>query len=298
MHRLAGFTGLPAQILKIVFMALVDATLVAMFFASLQKHGGLLTVVIAIVFAALNIVYFSPRSVPLKFLLPGLILLITFVVVPVAYTIQMSAFNYRTGNEISKSDALTQIMARGLQPDAANTTFDLVMGRSDGQLAGLITNQTDHVTSIATMKGLTPVAAADIQMSNGKVSGAKGFTPLTPDEAANLDATISATKFPDGKGSFISPQGDAAVLLSESYVYDSQKNTITDSTNGEVYKDNGVGNFASVKDSTRLLEPGWKAFNYFRNYTHLFTDPAVRGPFIGVFIWTTVFAFTTVIMMF
>jgi arabinogalactan oligomer/maltooligosaccharide transport system permease protein len=138
MHRLAGFTGLPAQILKITFMAITDAILVAMFFASLQKHGGLLTIVIAIIFAALNIVYFSPRSVPLKFLLPGLILLITFVVVPVAYTIQMSAFDFRTGNEISKSEALSQIMARGLQPDAANTTFDLVMGRVGGtNLLGL-----------------------------------------------------------------------------------------------------------------------------------------------------------------
>ena len=113
MHRLAGFTGLPAQILKIVLMALADASLVAMFFASLAKHGGLLTVVIAIIFIALNIVYFSPRSVPLKFLLPGLILLVTFVIVPVAYTIQMSAFNYRTGNEISRSDAIQQIILHG-----------------------------------------------------------------------------------------------------------------------------------------------------------------------------------------
>jgi arabinogalactan oligomer/maltooligosaccharide transport system permease protein len=298
MHRLAGFTGLPAQILKIVFMALADASLVAMFFASLAKHGGLLTVVIAIIFIVLNIVYFSPRSVPLKFLLPGLILLVTFVVVPVAYTIQMSAFNYRTGNEISQPDALTQIMAQGLQPDAANTSYDFIIGRVDGKLAGLVTNQADNSSSLATTAGMQPLAAADVVSTGGKVTGAKGFTPLTPDEAANLDSTISTLKFPDGNGSFISPQGDVAILLKQSYIYDSKKKTITDTINGDVYKDNGVGNFADVKDSTRLLQPGWKAFNYFQNYTHLFTDPAVRVPFIGVFIWTTVFAFTTVIMMF
>ena len=298
MHRLAGFTGLPAQILKIVLMALADASLVAMFFASLQKHGGLLTVVIAIIFIVLNIVYFSPRSVPLKFLLPGLILLVTFVVVPVAYTIQMSAFNYRTGNEISQPDALTQIMAQGLQPDAANTSYDFIIGRVDGKLAGLVTNQADNSSSLATTAGMQPLAAADVVSTGGKVTGAKGFTPLTPDEAANLDSTISTLKFPDGHGSFISPQGDVAILLKQSYIYDSKKKTITDTINGDVYKDNGVGHFADVKDSTRLLQPGWKAFNYFQNYTHLFTDPAVRVPFIGVFIWTTVFAFTTVIMMF
>ena len=298
MHRLAGFTGLPAQIAKIIFMAIADAALVAMFFASLSKHGGLLTIVIASIFIVTNIVYFSPRTVPLKFLLPGLILLITFVVVPVAYTIQMSAFNYRTGNEISQPEALKQIMSQGLQPDAANTSFDFLVGRVDGKLVGLITNQADHTSAIATESGVTPLAPADVKIIDGRVVGASGFTALTPDEAANLDSTISNLKFPDGHGAYISPQGDSAILLTQTYLYDKKKGTITDTLSGEVFKDNGVGNFANTKDSHQLLQPGWKAFNTFANYTHLFTDPVVRGPFIGVFVWTTIFAFTTVIMMF
>lgn len=298
MHRLAGFTGLPAQVMKIAMMAIADASLLAMFFASIAKHGGLLTAVITIIFLVTNFVYFSPRLIPFKFLLPGIILLVTFVVIPVAYTIQMSAFNYRTGNEISQPEAVKQILARGLQPDAANTTFDFVAGRISGKVGGLLTNQTDHLIFLATTDGLTPVAPADAQISQGKTVGAKGFTPLTPDEAANLDATITALKFPDGHGSFIAPQGDVAVLLTESYKYDPVKATITDTVSGNIYKDNGDGNFANVKDSTQLLEPGWKAFNNFGNYTHLFTDPRVRAPFIGVFIWTTAFAFITVVMMF
>ena len=265
MHRLAGFTGLPAQIAKIIFMAIADAALVAMFFASLSKHGGLLTIVIAIIFIVTNIVYFSPRTVPLKFLLPGLILLITFVVVPVAYTIQMSAFNYRTGNEISQPEALKQIMSQGLQPDAANTSFDFLVGRVDGKLVGLITNQADHTSAIATESGVTPLAPADVKIIDGRVVGASGFTALTPDEAANLDSTISNLKFPDGHGAYISPQGDSAILLTQTYLYDKKKGTITDTLSGEVFKDNGVGNFANTKDSTQLLQPGWKAFNYFRN---------------------------------
>jgi len=298
MHRLAGFTGLPAQILKIIFMALTDAFLLAMFFASLAKHGGLLTIVISIIFLITNIVYFSPRSIPFKFLLPGLVLLVTFVVVPVAYTIQMSTFNYRTGNVISQPDAIKQIMARGLVPDAANTSFDFLAGRSNGALAGLLTNQADHSVYIGTANSLIPVPASDVQSQAGKTIGAKGFTLLTPDEAASLDSSITALKIPDGRGAFISPQGDAAVLLTENYKYDSKAATITDLTSGVIYKDNGVGNFVNEKDPNQRLEPGWKAFNNFGNYTHLFTDPVVRGPFIGVFIWTTIFAFVTVIMMF
>ena len=90
MYRLAGFTGLKAQIFKISFMAIIDALLIWMFFASMAKEdSSTLSAVIAAIFFFTNLIYFAKFTLPLKFLLPGLILLITFVVVPVAYTIDV-----------------------------------------------------------------------------------------------------------------------------------------------------------------------------------------------------------------
>jgi arabinogalactan oligomer/maltooligosaccharide transport system permease protein len=42
------------------------------------------------------------------------------------------------------------------------------------------------------------------------------------------------------------------------------------------------------------LEPGWRAPIWFSNYAKLITDSHVRGPFIKVFIWTVIFALSTV----
>ena len=40
MYRLAGFTGLKAQIFKIAFMSIIDALLLWMFFASMAKEDS------------------------------------------------------------------------------------------------------------------------------------------------------------------------------------------------------------------------------------------------------------------
>ncbi|MEI6216309.1 MAG: ABC transporter permease subunit [Actinomycetes bacterium] len=300
MNRLAGFTGLPAQIFKICFIAIIDAILVAMFFASTHKHATSLAIVIALVAFGTNFVYFAKFTLPFKFLFPGLVLLVVFVVVPILYTISMSAFNYKTGNEISKGQAITQLLQTGLAPDAANTSYDMVLGKKNGDWAALLTEQSSQQVYLGTQSGTTKLEKGTYSLNGIGVAGkAPGFVPLTAEQTASADSVIGALKFPLGNGQFIAPQSaDVAVLLTQSLVYDQQTDTFTNTTLKRTYKDNGDGNFANIADKTEKLSPGWRAFNNFRNYTHLFSDPTVRGPFIGVFIWTVSFAFLTVIMMF
>jgi len=248
MNRLAGFTGLPAVIAKIAFMAIIDAFLITMFFAATHKHSSILAAVIVFFFVSANIVYFARFTLPLKFLLPGLLLLITFVVVPVVYTVSMSGFNYKTGNEISKEQAIIQLQANGLTSDADNTAYDMVLGKKDGAWAALLTNQASGEVLFATEKSVINVDAKQYTKDQyGIARGYPGLTPIDPQIAANDEATISALKFPLGDGKFISPQAlDVAVLLVQSYIYDKKTDTIHDLSSGAIYKDNGLGNYANV----------------------------------------------------
>ncbi len=301
MYRLAGFTGLRAQIFKIAFMAIIDAVLVSMFFASLAKeNASTLSTVIAVIFLVANFVYFAKFTLPFKFLLPGLILLITFVVVPVIYTIQMSGYQYKTGNEISKSDAIIQIKANGLSmPDDA-ITFDMVLGSYKGKPAALLTSQVDGVVSLATEEKVSPLSSGSYTVNDyGVASTYEGFEAYTPEYAANNEAAIINLKFPTRLGRFIAPQGlDVASELTQTLSYDAKTDTFKDIVDGTIYKDNSRGNYADTQDPNHVLTPGWRAWNVFENYTHLLTDPNVRGPFLGVFVWTITFATTTVILMF
>lgn len=301
MYRLAGFTGLRAQIFKIAFMSIIDALLIWMFFASMAKEdSSTLSGVIAVIFFITNLIYFAKFTLPFKFLIPGLILLVTFVVVPVIYTVQMSGYQFKTGNEISKADALPQIEANGLALDELAPTFDLVLGKKDGQWAALFTSQIDQSVLLSTEKVSQVLPEGSFTRDEfGVARSTPGFEPITEDFAANNEDSIINLRFPYQDGSFISPQGiDIAAVLTQSLVYDKAKDTFTNTLDGTVYVDNKRGNYAAQGDPTNTLTPGWRAWNNFENYTKLFSDPNVRGPFIGVFIWTISFALISVLMMF
>jgi arabinogalactan oligomer/maltooligosaccharide transport system permease protein len=301
MYRLAGFTGLKAQIFKIAFMSIIDALLIWMFSASMAKEdSSTLSAVIAVIFILTNLVYFAKFTLPLKFLLPGLVLLVAFVVVPVVYTVQMSGYQYKTGNEISKADALPQIEANGLVLDDLAPTFDLVLGKVNGEWAGLLTSQVDQSVLLSTEEKSTVLPAGSFTADEfGIARQADGFDPITEEFAADNEESVIGLKFPYKDKSFIAPQGfDIAAVLTQTLVYDKDADTFTDSNSGVVYENNGRGNFAAQGDPGNTLTPGWRAFNSFENYTKLFTDPNVRGPFIGVFIWTVSFAVISVMMMF
>lgn len=300
MIKFAGFRGTPALIFKMLIIGFSDAILVSMLFAALAKNQIVIAAFIVMVLLVINFVYFSKRTMPFKFLAPGILLLVTFVVVPIFYTVAMSGFAFKTGNEISKQDALIQLIDSGITADAESTSFDIVIGRFDGALAALATNQITGEVGIATEKSYTRLNAGQFTLNEyGVADTTNGFLPLSETQAANADSVISTIKFPLGDGYFLAPQGlDVAVRVTQALVYDKKTDTIQNIIEGKSFKDNGRGNYANVDNSEEKIEPGWRAYNNFDNYLNLFSDPAVRGPFLKVFVWTFVFAFTTVLMMF
>jgi len=299
-NRFSGFTGTIALLTKIIFMAAIDALLLAMFFAALHKHSGVLELAIAVVGTATNFVYFSKRTMPFKFMLPGMILLVLFVVIPVAYTVEMSFFNYQSGNIISKDGAITQLVNNGLIPDTANTSYDMVLGTENGRFSALLTNPVVHQSYVANETSVLTLTPGEFTAnSKGDAVGFPGFNAYSPDQEANLDSMITGAKFPLPNGNFIQPQDtSSASLLTQSVRLNKNTGILTNSVTGKSYRDNGGGNFANVNNPKEVLYPGWKAFSKFQNYAHLLTDPTIRGPFIGVFVWTFVFASITVVLMF
>jgi arabinogalactan oligomer/maltooligosaccharide transport system permease protein len=70
-----------------------------------------------------------------------------------------------------------------------------------------------------------------------------------------------------------------------------------------VYVDGGQGNFINPDDPEDFgpfsaMQTGWRSVNFPDNFTNLFTEERLRTPFIGVFIWTIVFAFMAVFTSF
>jgi arabinogalactan oligomer/maltooligosaccharide transport system permease protein len=296
-YKLVGLRGPLALFLKYGFLGAADAALIWLISAAINKSSLIIAGVVTAALIFLNYSFITKGFIPLKFLSVGLIFFAIFVVTPTGYTILMSTYNFKTGNEIAKEAALREIINNGIVADAEGTAYDLFLGKtSNGKYAGILENQVTRELLYADESSVRPVAETEITRDiSGYITGANGITTLTDEEFANEDAVITALRFPLGDGSYAAPQGsDVAARLIQSVVYDPVTDQLENTELGITYVDNGNGNFVAKDDPTTRLDPGWRAYSGFDNFKSLFLDEKLRNPFIKVFIWTIAFAFLSV----
>ena len=296
-YKLVGLRGPLALFLKYGFLGAADAALIWLISAAINKSSFIIAGVVTAALIFLNYSFITKGFIPLKFLSVGLIFFAIFVVTPTGYTVLMSTYNFKTGNEIGKEAALREIINNGIIADAEGTAYDLFLGKtSNGRYAGILENQITRELLYADESSVRPLAETEITRDiSGYITGANGITTLTDEEFANQDATITALRFPLGDGSYAAPQGsDVAARLIQSVVYDPVTDQLENTELGITYIDNGNGNFVAKDDPTTRLDPGWRAYSGLDNFKSLFLDEKLRNPFIKVFIWTIAFAFLSV----
>jgi len=294
------FRGNFALVLKIIILAGVTAILSLLAQSAIASGEMAIGVFLIISIVALNFTYFTKISIPLKFFVPGILLFIAFVIAPILFTVLMSTFNYQTGNYISKDAAIEQVLIRGVEPDANQTTFDLVSGKvADGSNAILVSDIANQKFFLSTENEITTLDVGQLTINEyGVATTAPGFTELSADELATNDAYSKIRyKYLDGYYVVIEAQGVGAVFR-QALAYDEKSDTMKNLQTGEIYVDNNRGNFVLEGSPETILTPGWRAPVWFENYTKLVTDERVRTPLIKVFIWTVVFASLTVLSTF
>jgi len=256
---------------------------------------------LALAVLAMNYVYLtSKRTVPFKFFLPGTLFLIAFVIAPIIFTVVMSSYNYKTGNIISKEEAIERVSALGIEPDESGTTFDIKVGKANsGDWAILVSDINNNRYFLSTQANITDIPISDLTLNEFQVATeAPGFNPLSAD-VLSQDEAYSKVKYKySGEYFIIADQPVVGAVFRQTLRYLADSDTYVNLQNGQVYSDNGRGNYANPSDKSQFLEPGWRAPNWFSNYAKLVTDDKVRGPFIRVFIWTVIFAVLTVLTSF
>ncbi len=287
-------------VVKILLLGIFSSVLGFMAFMALLGGEWLISLVLIAVIIFGNYIYLSKKPVAAKFFYPGTIFLVIFLVVPIGYTGFMSTQLFKTGNLISKAEAVTQLNAVGLTPADSGVTYDMVVGRYQGNLAVLLTNQLDGTVSLGFQNELRALSEGEYELGElGYAQNADGFLVIDLANEPNAEQILSEIKVPVGNDVFIAPQGfDFAAEMIETFRYDPATNTLVDVSTGFVWVDNGAGNFVNPDDPEEKLFPGWRAQNSGQNYLALFLDPRLNGPFVSVFIWTISFSILTMITMF
>lgn len=299
-----GIRGTKALLLKYFLLAILDSVaiwIIAMLFAQGSTIAGLVTAVSVL---GLNILYLGNRAIPAKYIVPGTITMLAFSVIPIIYTVYIAFTNYSNGHVYDKAAAIERITTDGYI-DVQD--YLLALARDpNGDLVYVLAKQNFDTAEIEQSFIGRPTGLEEL--STPLVFDEENFILLAPDgfeQIADGDSSVDPArdffKIDLDDGTYIVADSFTTAWQRKTrYAYDEANNVMLDVQNDITYVDNGRGSFETADESAEFvkLEPGWIAPVGMGNFARIATDENIRTPFIRVFIWTVVFALSTVLLTF
>jgi arabinogalactan oligomer/maltooligosaccharide transport system permease protein len=280
-------------VVKLVLVALVDALgLYGVLAAAAVGSWGIVAfLVLALV--AVNWVYFSRRMLPGKYLVPGLLFLLVYQLFVMAYTGYVSFTNYGDGHNSTKADAIEAIQVQTERRVEGSPSYEVtVLARGD-ELALAVVDDGD-VRVGTPEQPLEEVEGA--QTDGDRVTGVPGYDVLGLAQIAQQQGALTDLRVPvsddASEGSLRTQDGSTGYVYTPGVAYDEATDTFTDLGSGTVYTPSRYGTF-TAEDGSRLT-PGWRVNVGFENYTAMFSDPRLSGPFLTILAWTVAFAVLSV----
>ena len=289
----------PGFFVKLVLMMLIDALgIYGMFTAYMVKSWAVLAV-LAVLLVAVNWVYFSKRTIPAKYLVPGMVFLLIYQVFVMGYTGYVSFTNYGQGHNSTKEDAVASILkaAEKRAPGARNVPAAVLDGNSKMALAIV-----DPATGgIQVGDSDTPFHEAKGTVSAGAITEVDGYKVLTLNEVLQRQTEVFKLNVPvsadPDDGRYKSEDGSTAYLAKSRYSYDEAADTLTDTKSGTVYTANKkIGAFVDADGNQ--IDPGWRVYVGFDNYMNMFARGDLAAPFLKALLWSFVFAAVSVLSTF
>ncbi len=335
-HRLQRANG-RAFWIRSVAVAVFDA-LAIWLIANLAANGSWAVMTLLIVALALiNWAYLNPRAQASRWLTPGLVLMVIFVLYPVLYTAYISFTNYQTGNLLDRGQAIARLENVDIASDEAGETLQMSVYRNPaGDLALLVAGSSTEpflgpLRSGADDTEVVPLAELPADFDPAAPPDALGDYALLPrlavtGEARRLEG--ASVNLPDGSVARVQTLSQAVVVNSgKRFVYDAASDTLIDNQSDRTCRA-GEGTFfcddvpeeevqaiallarnttitctSGVCDDVPLFAlnqsfAGWREVIGFDNYVDVLTNDRIRDPFLRVLTWNVAFAFGSVVLNF
>jgi arabinogalactan oligomer/maltooligosaccharide transport system permease protein len=295
-------TGSPLGLVaKVIALAVVAAIAVWGAFPLIdQERWVLLGILVAVTLLAFY-VYLSPRTVPLKYLLPGTLFLIVFQILPVVYTVATAFTNFSDGHRGSKEEAITAIQGASVKQVPDSTIYTLTLATdgdpASGDLVFLLSDPTGEDVFAGTADGLEELDSGSVEKSGPKITASDDYTVLTIPQATARQADIAELSVPTEQGAIKAQGLSQAFEGAPQQSYDEKCDCITDAVTGAVFTADGErGSF--VDEDGKALAQGWKVGVGFDNFARVVTNDTIRGSFLRIIAWNFAFAILTVAITF
>lgn len=204
----------------------------------LVLQGQLVLAIILVLGAAgITYIYFSQRTYPLRYLVPGLVFLLAMVVFPIGYTVYVSFTNMSTGHLLSKDQVIAQITGRMYVPPNAPTYSFIAFQNDQGERALLLENEQGDL--LYYHGKLTPVKLPDNRFidkdNDGTPDRFLDYHRLSLPEVVKQLSYLKSLSIPEGKYQLRLASLHTFTLYAPRYSYDPHRDVMTDLQTGKEY---------------------------------------------------------------
>lgn len=292
--------GVLSLLVKYFGLALLNAMGLLFAYAFLHDDNPGLALVFAVITIGFDIIFFVPSLYPLRWMSPGLALITLLAIYPIAYTVITAFTNYGDGHRLTKGQVVELVEQRRYVSDDARVYDWAIYQNESGAYALWL--------SRVTADGVVEAAFARVDEDIEDIEDPDEAPPesyedyVLLDRAARTQALGAIQNIVFGRDedtAGIKNRTQAARPLGQRYVYDAVADTFTDMQTGVVYvADNTDGVWTANTSGADPLQPGFRVYVGFRNFTKLYEDRTLLEPLLKVFAWTVAFAFLSVLMTF
>ncbi len=297
-----GRDDVPALLVRVLFLGIVIGTAIALTPMLVGEGSWFFLVAIWLITVVLVATYATGRALPAKYLVPGTLMLALFVVYPILLTAKTSFTNYGDGTRNDKQTTVDQIVGSSVTRAADSPQYNLTIATDGDPASGpftyfLVPQDDPESVFEGTEDGLD-ADPGGVTLDDGRVTAVDGYTVLDIKQISAASDTLDEIAIPTDGGTFIVRDGTSEAFEgAPTLVYDADADTITDSASDTVYSVQQQGDREYFVDDSgkRISDQSWTAYVGASNYVKIFTDSRIRSSFIGIFIWTVVFATLSVV---
>ena len=139
---ISRFGGMPATILKLVFLGVINALAILAFPTMITTQAWLILGIVIASTIALDYLFLTKRFIPAKYVVIGAIFLTAFQIIPVVYNISIAFTNYSTGHIGTQPEAIEAIVRDSATQTENSVTYDMIPATdSGGDLVLILTPQ-------------------------------------------------------------------------------------------------------------------------------------------------------------
>jgi len=295
-------TSLPGLVLRLAALAIIDSFSFILLYTFIQDGLWPLAVLITVTTVIVNVINLWERFYPLRWMSGAVAIILLFVMYPIIFTVYTAFTNYSDGHLLSKVQSIRRIGQDTFLPEGG-VVYSWTAFRSDeGDFLLWLRDADGNAILGRAGEPLEPVAPDSPGVGpldeGGIPTTIEGYTRLgLPDILPILDSELVPLEFGEPPLTVKISSIRVASQLQPRYVYDQEADAIRDSLSGIIYPADDRTGFFESADGARL-NPGYQVTVGFANFERLLSSPALRGPFIQIFIWTIVFAVVSVLTTF